>query len=1218
LYTRFDRRNLYVTYDVTDYLAQGDNAIGVLLGNGWYNHQSKAVWDFDRAPWRNRPAFCLNLRITYEDGKTETIATGPGWKSAGGPLRFNSIYTAEHYDARLEQAGWNQPSFDDTSWADVVCCGAPSANVTAQQVEPIRLVNAIPAQSMKKFDGKTYLFDFGQNMSGVTNIKVSGPEGTVVRLKHAERLGKDGHADLSNIDVYYRGDQETEPFQTDIITLSNRDTDEYLTKFNYKGFRYVEVVSDREIDLKKTDLTAYFMHSDVAAVGKIHSSSELINKLWKATNNAYLSNLMGYPTDCPQREKNGWTGDGHFAIETALYNFDGITVYEKWLADHRDEQQENGVLPDIIPTGGWGYGTDNGLDWTSTIAIIPWNIYLFYGDDRLLEECYDNIKRYVDYVDKTSPDGLSAWGRGDWVPVKSQSDKELTSSVYFYVDTQILANAAKLFGKEEDHRYYSRLALKIKNAINGKFLNRETGIYAGGSQTELSVPLQWKVVPEEMIPLVARNLAKKVEEAGFHLDVGVLGAKAILNALSENGYAETAYRVAVQDTYPSWGWWIVNGATTLVENWNLEAERDISDNHMMFGEIGAWFYKGLGGIFPDPEAPGFKHILLRPHFMKDLSHFEARYESRYGTISSGWKWDKKGENVTYEVEIPANSSATLYLPDNVTGKKVTELTSGKHRFSLKSPLEADKVPANEVAFKITKKYLNIPVSHARDRAKMSFSVDGEQERAFTVRMAQDEIDYWVFCDVEHLKGKRVKINYEGADAALTKIYQADKIEGHADLYKEKNRPRFHFTTQRGWINDPNGLIWHEGEYHLFYQHNPYERDWENMHWGHAVSKDLVHWSQLPEALYPDHLGTMYSGSAVIDYQNTAGFNKGKTPAMIAFYTAASPDRQVQCMAYSLDKGRSWVKYEKNPLIDSKEKWNTPDTRDPKVFWYEPSSHWVMILNERDGHSIYISENLKDWKFESHITGFWECPELFELPVDGDKNNTKWVMYGATGTYMLGAFDGKTFTPEAGKFYYTTGSIYAAQTFSNIPESDGRRIQIGWGRINQPEMPFNGMMLLPTELTLRTTKNGPRLFHMPVAETAQLFTPEKKWAHLTSDQANEQLKTFYESDCLRIKTTIKLSHATSAGLNLFGQRVIDYDMNSNTLNQVFYSPEEMTSMELTADIYVDRTSIEVFIDNGAYSYSMERKPDLNNKEGYHFWGNNIDVKNLEVFSVKSIW
>ncbi|SCD21043.1 putative alpha-rhamnosidase [Proteiniphilum saccharofermentans] len=681
MYTRYDRRNLYVTHDVTAQLQKGENAIGVILGNGWYNHQSMAVWDFHRAPWRNRPAFCLDLRITYTDGTVEIIPTNLSWKKSDSPVIFNSIYTGEHYDARLEQDGWSKPEFDDSQWQEVGLRSTPSQNITAQQLRPIRNVLTIPAKSVHKIDEKTYVYDFGQNMSGVTRIKVSGEEGTELRIKHGERLYDNGRINMSNIDVYYRGDREKDPFQTDILILSGKGEDEFMTRFNYKGFRYVEITSSKPVELDKNNLTAYFMHSDVPPIGKIETSSDLINKLWWATNNAYLSNLMGYPTDCPQREKNGWTGDGHFAIETALYNFDGITVYEKWLADHRDEQQPNGVLPDIIPTGGWGYGTHNGLDWTSTIAIIPWEIYRFYGDSKLLEDCYGNIKRYVDYVDRTSPGGLTSWGRGDWVPVKSRSNLELTSSVYFYVDAKILAEASKLFGKETDHQYYSALAEKIKNAINKKYLDRETGIYASGTQTELSVPLQWKVVPEDMIPKVAQNLAKKVEEAGFHLDVGVLGAKAILNALSENGYPDVAYKVAVQDTYPSWGWWIVNGATTLLENWDLDAERDISDNHMMFGEIGAWFFKGLGGIYPDAAQPGFKHIILRPHFEKDLERFDAQFNSPHGLIRSQWKWE--GGKINYQVVVPANSSATLYLPDYVEGNKLIKLDAGTHSFTFK-------------------------------------------------------------------------------------------------------------------------------------------------------------------------------------------------------------------------------------------------------------------------------------------------------------------------------------------------------------------------------------------------------------------------------------------------------------------------------------------------------------------------------------------------------
>jgi len=501
---------------------------------------------------------------------------------------------------------------------------------------------------------------------------------------------------------------------------------------------------------------------------------------------------------------------------------------------------------------------------------------------------------------------------------------------------------------------------------------------------------------------------------------------------------------------------------------------------------------------------------------------------------------------------------------------------------------------------------------------MKFEIDGKEERAFKIRLASAEPEYWVFSDMTAYKGKTIRISYDGDATGLSKIYQDDKIAGQDSLYHEYNRPQYHFSTRRGWINDPNGLIFYEGEYHLFYQHNPYEREWENMSWGHAVSKDLVHWEELPVALHPDNLGTMFSGSAVIDYENTSGFGKPGQPAMVAAYTVDNPDREIQCIAYSLDKGRTWTKYTKNPVIDSKEKWNSKDTRDPRVFWHKPGKHWVMVLNERDGHSIYTSKNLKEWNYESHTTGFWECPDLFELPIDGDKGKTKRVMYGASNTYMLGSFDGKKFTPESGKHQYTTGTIYAAQTYSNIPEADGRRIQVGWGRVAQPGMPFNNMMLLPTELTLHTTKNGVRMFSNPVKETEQLFEPVKQWKDLKSDDANQKLKEFYKADRLRIKTTIKLSHATEAGFNLFGQRIIGYDMNFNTINGVFYSPENMTSMELTADIYIDRTSIEVFIDGGAYSYSMERKPFADNKEGLHFWGNNIEIKNLEVFSARSIW
>ncbi len=658
-YTRFDRRNLYVTYDITENLRQGENAIGVLLGNGWYNHQSTAVWYFDKAPWRARPKFCMDLRITYSDGTVETISTGTDWQTAFSPVIFNSIYTAEHYDARLEQPGWDMPGFQAEGWRNASLTGAPSQNITAQVLHPIRNVLEIPAAEMTKQGENSWLFDFGRNMAGVTRITTSGAEGTTIHLKHVERLDADGYADMSNIDVHYRPADDSDPFQTDIFILSGKGEDTFMPRFNYKGFQYVEVTSDRPLELTQESLTAFFMHSDVPPVGKIQSSNNTLNRAWEAANASYLSNLFGYPTDCPQREKNGWTGDAHIAIETGLYNFDGITVYEKWLADHRDEQQPNGVLPAIIPTSGWGYHWANGLDWTSTIAIIPWNIYLFYGDSRLLELCYDNIRRYVDYVDENYPSGITDWGLGDWVPVKSQTPKDFTSSAYFYADAVILSKAAKLFGKKTDFEKYSALAQKIKSAVNDKYLNRETGIYGSGLQTELSAALHWGLVPDELKEKVAANLAKRVEADNKHIDVGLLGTKTILNAMSENGYPELAYEVASQETFPSWGWWIVNGATTFYENWPLDASRDISLNHIMFGEISAWYYKALGGIFPDENQPGFKNIILKPNFFAGLDSFEASHNSPYGEILSSWK--RKKRVVEYAVSVPANSTATLYL-----------------------------------------------------------------------------------------------------------------------------------------------------------------------------------------------------------------------------------------------------------------------------------------------------------------------------------------------------------------------------------------------------------------------------------------------------------------------------------------------------------------------------------------------------------------------------
>lgn len=521
------------------------------------------------------------------------------------------------------------------------------------------------------------------------------------------------------------------------------------------------------------------------------------------------------------------------------------------------------------------------------------------------------------------------------------------------------------------------------------------------------------------------------------------------------------------------------------------------------------------------------------------------------------------------------------------------------------------VRAQELNIKIKSNYLNLPVSASSERKAMSLVSKGMEPYSFNIRLAPAEADYWVFCDVSGYKGKILKISYTGNPAGLKNIYQSDKIAGQDSLYRESFRPQQHFTFRRGWNNDPNGLSWFDGEYHLFGQHNPFEADWENMHWGHAVSTDLIHWTELPEALRPDETGSMFSGTVVVDYDNDAGFNKDGKVAMIAFYTADSPTKQVQCIAYSLDRGRSWTKYAGNPVIDSCAEWSSKDTRDPKVFKYK--DRWVLALSERDGISIYNSKDLKNWTRTSHITGFWECPDLFELPVG---NTTKWVLFGASGAYLIGDFDGATFTPEEGKHLCVTGTVYASQTFNCLP--DGRRILVGWEPIQHQGMPFKGQMSLPMELSLKQTSRGIRMYANPVKETESLQTKLFEADNLSASQAEDALNKFGQDSGLRIKGTMHMIYSTAAGLSLNGQNIVDYNMSAPVLNGVYYSPDSMTGMDLDFDLIIDKTSVEAFFDGGALVNVMGRNVQSLSKDTFRFFGTGLQIPHLEIYTLDSIW
>lgn len=680
-YTRYDRRALYATYDVTRDLQEGKNALGVILGTGWQNVHTVAVWYFEKAPWRAAPKLLFTLRVEYADGQTETISSDADWKTSTGPITFDSIYGGETYDARLEKAGWDTAKYDDSGWQSAKVVAPAKGILSAQAMPPIKQFETITPVKVTQPKPGIWLFDIGQNLAGhavltLANMKLLA--GTKITLKYGERLHKDGTLDQSNLDMHQR--DPSHRFQTDeyISNGKNRVNDDsgnivsggqlytrfkearetWEPRFVYHGFQYVEVTG-LPIGTKPPDdfLQARFVHSAVEPTGEFTCSDELLNRIQRNTRWAYLSNLQSIPTDCPHREKNGWTGDAHLAAEQGLYNFDSLTVYEKWINDLGDEQKPTGELPGIVPSSGWGYEWGNGPAWDSAFLLIPWYLYEYCGDMRVLETHYAGMKRYVDYLTTRAEGGIVSIGLGDWVPWKTETPVSVTSTGYYYRDALIVAKTAELLGKTEEARHYTELAEKIRGAFVAKFVDPKTMQVSNGGQTSLSCALYQDLLAPEQKAAVLKHLVENVDRQNGHIDTGILGAKYILNALLDNGRADVALRIASQKTQPSWGWWLEQGgASTLWESWNGQDSR----NHIMFGDISAWFYRALAGITPDPAKPGFGHIFIKPQIVGDLTWAKGVYNSVRGKIVSEWK--KEGDVLTLHVEIPANTKATVFIP----------------------------------------------------------------------------------------------------------------------------------------------------------------------------------------------------------------------------------------------------------------------------------------------------------------------------------------------------------------------------------------------------------------------------------------------------------------------------------------------------------------------------------------------------------------------------
>lgn len=673
-FTNFSKRILYVCHDITTIIEAGKNAVTAVLGNGWYNVQGPATWNFHKAAWRTRPRLLAEIHVQYTDGTKEIIKTDSTWKTSTGEYAYNDIYSGDYVDLRKEEKGWKMPDFDDSNWETAKEMPSPSPLLTAQQMPGIHITEELPASEMKKFSDQLYVFTFPKNMAGFCRLKVKGESGTIIKLKHGELLKKEGRLEQGNVNFFFYPKKTGEAFQQDEVILRDANEEvEFTPSFTYHGFQYVEVESSKPVELTRESLTALFVHTDVKSVGSFECSNPVLNKIWKATRQSYLSNLESIPTDCPQREKNGWTADAHISVDLGLLNYDGITVYEKWMNDFIDIQREEGDITAIIPSGGWGWGKSTGPVWDAAMFIIPNALYEYYGDSHCIQKMIPTLDRYLAYLEIEEENGLLPFGLGDWVPYKSTTNNAYTSTAYYYLDYKLRASFAKIMG-EDDSRFLAK-AEKIRNDINNHFFNAETNTYAEGTQTAQALALYLGLPPEGKEKQVAEKLHELVAGNSYFLDFGVIGSKTVPRMLTKYGYVEDAMKMVTKTEGPSWGYWMEElELTTLAEAWMTDPIKEGSSlNHVFLGDVSAWMVNQLAGINYDPETPGFTHILITPHFVKDLSWVKGQYQSVKGLISSEWK--RENGKVILNVIIPAGCYASIVMED---GQK-KEVGAGKHQ-----------------------------------------------------------------------------------------------------------------------------------------------------------------------------------------------------------------------------------------------------------------------------------------------------------------------------------------------------------------------------------------------------------------------------------------------------------------------------------------------------------------------------------------------------------
>jgi alpha-L-rhamnosidase len=707
-WTSYKKRLQYQTYDVTALLRPGANAVGATLGDGWY--RGFLAWGNKRNLYGDRLALLFQLRVEYEGGGVDVLGTDGSWKSATGPIRVSDIYMGEAYDARLERPGWSAPGYEGADWKPVRVVEPEKRALIAPAGPPVRRIDQIrPVKILKTPAGET-VADMGQNLVGHVRLKVRGPAGTKVTLRHVEVLDKAGNVYTANLRAA----------KQEVSYILKGGADEvYEPHFSFQGFRYV-AVEGWPGELTPESLTGVVVHSDMEETGRFTSSNPLLNQLQHNIQWGQKGNFLDVPTDCPQRdERLGWTGDAQMFARTAAFNRDVAGFFTKWLGDVAADQQADGAVPHVIPDvlSENGSGASASAAWADAAVIVPWTMYLSYGDTRFLEAQYPSMKAWVEHMRRQAGEKnlwTTGFHFGDWLAFATTSSdypgattgKDLIATAFYAYSTSLLQRAAVVLGKAEDARIYGDLVPRIKDAFVREFVSG-AGRVGENTQTAYALALQFDLLPEAQRADAARRLAAEVRARG-HLTTGFVGTPYLCHVLSRYGYTDVAYRLLNRQEYPSWLYPVKQGATTIWERWDgLKPDGSFQDagmnsfNHYAYGAIGEWMYRVVAGLDVDPEDPGYKHVLAQPQPGGGLTSAEARLQTLYGEAASGWS--VANDRITVSVTVPPNARGTVRLPSaSLAGvtesrKPVTD-APGVHRASVEGNDVVVEVGAGRYAF----------------------------------------------------------------------------------------------------------------------------------------------------------------------------------------------------------------------------------------------------------------------------------------------------------------------------------------------------------------------------------------------------------------------------------------------------------------------------------------------------------------------------------------